>query len=318
MAASGTFRGTQSFVYTLSRCWKQPSLTVLEVAWRWVFGIPALLLTAFAVHGVLFAATGGTMRAAALGLDDALLLDPVGALTARPMESAAKLAVASGMLLPGLLHAVVWLAPVLLVAWVVVSSIGRDRVLRRADRAMHARVGTLMILQLIRMVALSAICLAWFAAIQWSARFAIMGPIARAEDPNLVLYCALLIVLTLGLFALWAVVSWVLSIAPMLAMLENLGAAASIRAARRLGPLKAKLVEVNLIMGIVKIALLVLLMVFSASPLPFEQQTSFTFLAWWWAGVTLVYLLWSDFFQVVRLVGYLDLWRAYERRQKDF
>jgi len=317
VAASGTVRGTQSFVRTLSRCWKQPSLTAFEVAWRWIFGIPALLIAAFAAHGVLFAATGGTMRAAALGLDDALLRDPVGALTGQPMESAAKFTVAGGMLLPGLLHVAVWLAPVLLVTWVVVSSIGRDRVLRRADPAMHSRVGTLMVLQLVRMVALSAIFLVWFAAIRWSARFAITGPIARGEDPNLVLYCALLIVLTLGQFVLWAAVSWVLSIAPMLAMLENLDAVSSIRGARRLGPLKAKLVEINLVMGIVKIALLVLLMVFSASPLPFEKQTSFTFLAWWWAGVTVVYLLWSDFFQVVRLVGYLDLWRAYQPRQMD-
>jgi hypothetical protein len=313
--AAGTVRGTQSFIHTLTRCWKQPSLTALEIAWRWVFGIPALIFVYFQAHQVIFAATGGTMRAATLGLDDALLQDPVGALTARPMQAAAKFAVASGILLPGLLHVAVWLAPLLLVAWVVVSALGRDRVLRRVDPAMHTRVGTLMVLQLARMVALSAICVVWFVSIRWSAHFAVTGPIASGEDPNLVLYCALLIVLTLGLFVLWAIVSWLLSIAPMLAMLQDLGAAASIRAARRLGPLKSKLVEINLVMGIVKIALLVLLMVFSASPLPFEQQTSSTFLVWWWVGVTVVYLLWSDFFQVVRLVGYLDLWRAYNSKR---
>lgn len=312
MAVRGTVRGTQSFVYTLTRCWNRPSLTALEVAWRWTFGIPALLLLWFQLRHVLFLATAGTMLPSALGLDDALLHDPVGALTARPMEAAAKFAVAAGMVMPGVLRVALWLGPLLLLGWVVASSVGRDRVLRRADPSMHARVATLMVLQLVRMVALSTICIVWFFAVRWSARFAITGPIGHGEDPNLVLYCALLIVLTLGLFVLWAVLSWILSIAPLLSMLNDTGAAASIHAARRLGPVRTKLVEINLVMGIVKIALLVLLMVFSASPLPFEQQTSFTFLAWWWAGVTVVYLLWSDFFQVVQLVGYLDLWRAYQ------
>jgi hypothetical protein len=88
--------------------------------------------------------------------------------------------------------------------------------------------------------------------------------------------------------------------------------AASLRAARRLGPLKGKLVEINLVMGIVKIALIVLAMVFSATPLPFESVTTPEFLAWWWVGVTVFYLVASDFFHVARLVGYLELWRAYE------
>ena len=37
-------RGTQSFVHTLSECWRRPSLTALEVLWRWAYGIPALLV----------------------------------------------------------------------------------------------------------------------------------------------------------------------------------------------------------------------------------------------------------------------------------
>ena len=42
--AAGTVRGTQSFVHTLSECWRRPSLTALEVLWRWAYGIPALLV----------------------------------------------------------------------------------------------------------------------------------------------------------------------------------------------------------------------------------------------------------------------------------
>ena len=39
VAAAGVVRGTQSFVHVLATCWRRPSLTALEVAWRWAFGI---------------------------------------------------------------------------------------------------------------------------------------------------------------------------------------------------------------------------------------------------------------------------------------
>jgi hypothetical protein len=140
-------------------------------------------------------------------------------------------------------------------------------------------------------------------------------PIAAGGEPNLVGYFALVIVATLGLFTMWAVVSWALSIAPLLAMLRGLGAWGSLAAAFRLGPLKAKLVEINLVMGIVKIALIVLAMVFSATPLPFESVTTPEFLLSWWVGVTILYFLGSDFFHVARQVAYLQLWRAYESEE---
>jgi len=152
----------------------------------------------------------------------------------------------------------------------------------------------------------------WFWCMKRVAEWTVTGPVASGGEPNLVGYFSLVIVTTLGLFTLWAVVSWALSVAPLLAMLKGLGVGESLAAAFRLGPLKGKLVEINLVMGIVKIALIVLAMVFSATPLPFESVTTPGFLMWWWVGVTLLYLLGSDFFHVARQVAYLQLWRAYE------
>src|SRR5208337_634048 len=103
-----------------------------------------------------------------------------------------------------------------------------------------------------------------FAAIQWSADYALAG-----DEPNLVAYCALVICLSLGIFTLWALVSWVFSIAPLLVLLENRGVASSLVLSLRLGPLTGQLVEVNLVMSIIKLALIVLAMVFSTIPLLF-------------------------------------------------
>jgi len=308
-------RGTQSFVHTLSSCWRRPALTGLEVLWRWVYGVPALWVIVTRLRAVLAAHTAGTYELAKLGLDRALLNYPVGALTADPLGAVNKFTNALDLVLPDLKHLAIWLAPLLVLVWIVVSSVGRTAVLRRADRGLRSKPLTLMLLQAIRLAALGASFWVWFSAIEWAARVAVTSPIAAGDEPNLVLYCAITIVTTLGLFVLWGIVSWVFSIAPMLAMLKGSGVLASLAAAPRLGPLKSKLVEINLVMGIVKIALIVLAMVFSATPLPFESVTTPGFLAWWWAGVTVLYLVGSDFFHVARLVAYLNLWRAYEAEE---
>ena len=290
-------RGTQSFVHTLAACWKRPSLTALEVMWRWAFGAPALALIVYESLGVWRQA-----QVDPSALRQISLLDP--------MSAAATLTQATMQLLPPALRVARWLAPLLLVVWIVVSSLGRVLVLRRCDAHLHARPVTLMLLQAARMAALLGGFVLWFASLQAAAVVAISLPIASGRDPNLVLYCVIVIVATLGMFTLWAVVSWVFSVAPLLAMLGNLGVAASLAAAFRLGPLRSRLIELNLVMGIVKIALIVLALVASACPLPFESVATPQFMVCWYAMVTLLYLLASDLFHVVRLVAYLELWKS--------
>ncbi len=300
VVAAGTVRGTQSFVHTLSECWRRPSLTALEVMWRWAYGIPALLILWYEGSKIL-----RETPVDFVALRNMTVLDPMG--------SATTLAKTMEVLLPRVLRVALWLVPLMLVIWVVVSSVGRTVVLRRADRRLHRRVGTLIVLQAVRVVALLGSFAIWFWCVERVAEWTVTRPIAADGEPNLVGYFALVILATLGLFTLWAVMSWALSVAPLLAMLRGLGAVESLAAAFRLGPLKSKLVEINLVMGIVKIALIVLAMVFSATPLPFESVTTPEFLMWWWVGVTVLYFLGSDFFHVARQVAYLQLWRAYDR-----
>lgn len=304
-------RGTQSFVGTLSSVWKRPSLTAMEIAWRWSFGAPALALVLFKLRAVLLTATGGTLDPARLGLDRVLLNDPVGALSADPMGAAGKFARAIALVAPGVEHVARWLVPLILLGWVVQSAVGRTMVLARVEPMMKLRVGTVLVLHALRIAALCGVWWVWFSLLGWSSRVAVLGPIAAGAEPNLVLYCGLTIVFSLGVFSAWATVSWVLHMAPLLAMLRDVGPFASLAATLRLGAVRAKLVEINLVLGIVKIALVVLFMVFSASPLPFESVESAAFLAFWWGLVALLYLAWSDFFHLARLVGYLALWRQF-------
>jgi hypothetical protein len=291
-------------VRTLSACWRRPSLTALEVLWRWAFGAPAAALIWYEATRIV-----GEAQIDFGALRRMSVLDP--------MSASATLSEAASQLLPGVLQVAEWLAPLLLIVWVVVSSFGRVVVLRRVDARLHARPGTLMVLQGLRITALAGSFAMWFVCLQAAGQYAVIGQIAAGQEPNLVLYSAIAIVTTLGMFTLWAVVSWALSVAPLLAMLRNLGARQSLAAAFRLGPLRSKLVEINLVMGIVKIALIVLAMVLSACPLPFESVATPGFMLRWYGLVTVLYLIASDFFHVVRLVSYLELWKAYDRKSPE-
>lgn len=297
--AAGTVRGTQSLVHTMARCWRHPRWTALEVAWRWAFGVPALAIATYESLKIVRSVSLDTEALRRMSVVDM-------------MGTAATLAKAMDLLLPPVLHVLTWLGPLLVAVWVIASSVGRTAVLRRVDETLHRRLGTLMILQALRVVALLGSFCIWFLLLQWIAGVTVTGPLAAGSEPNLVGYFALAIITTLGLFTAWAIASWAVSVAPLLSMLRGAGAWASLKAAFHVGPLRSKLVEINLVMGIVKIALIVLAMVLSATPLPFELVATPTFMAWWWVGVTVLYFIASDYFHVIRQVAYLELWRAYE------
>jgi len=95
-AADGSVRGTQSFVHTLSECWSRPSLTALEVLWRWLFGVPALL-TVWTIARRTIAETP-------------LNLAALRAMTVtNPLKASETLAEAMAVLLPPVSRVAVWL-----------------------------------------------------------------------------------------------------------------------------------------------------------------------------------------------------------------
>jgi hypothetical protein len=296
----GDARGTQSFVHILAACWRRPSLLGLELLWRWSFGIPLLALLWF--EGLrLWSAAAAPLEAT--GIFQFSLQ--------YPMQGALQVSDAIDVLKPLVMHTAAWLLPLSMLAWAVAAGLGRVSVLRHYRPETPRRPATMIVLQLLRIVALCGSFALWFVAIRWAANFTLASASPTSDvggEPNLVLYCALVIIFSLGVFTMWALLSWVFSIAPLLAVLEGRSIAGSLLRSLRLGPLKGKLVEINLVMGIVKLALIVLAMVFSATPLPFEEVVHGASLYAWWAVVTLLYLIASDFFQVARVVAFVELW----------
>ena len=286
---------------TLSAVRRQPVAVLLEVAWRWAFGIPALWLLYRSGTQVLSAVPWQATGITALSVNT-LLTDP-----AKASETIAAFAI---MVAPGVVAAARWLVPLLLLLWAVVSALGRTLVLRRMDAQLHAKPMTMIALQVLRLAPLVIAAAAWIAGLRWLGRVSIFDPITRGGEPQMMLYVGGAIALTLGLFVLSAAVSWIFSLAPLVAMMENRGAFLSVRAATNTGRLRGQFVEINLVLGIVKIALLVLATVFSACPLPFQSVMTDEFLFWWNVGVAVWYFLASDFFHVARLAGYLHIWQT--------
>ena len=302
-AQHDTIRGTQSFLATIAECWKRPSLLGLELLWRWAFGIPAAAVLAWETYKIL-----SSVSLAGTGISHFSLIDTV---TAAQILSAT-----ADVLLPPIREVARWLLPVLIVGWALASGFGRSLVLRRYDPSLRFAPWLMVGLQLLRILVLGASIALWLVGLHWAAWNSLSGP-----DPSLVLYFVQAIALSFAIFFFWALVSWVFSIAPLLALLEGTGIIASLRNSLRFGQgslrgLRSKLVEINLVLGVVKAALIVLAMVFCATPVPFKEEINGTSLYVWWALVSVWYCVASDFFQVARIIGFMEIWRAANRQPK--
>ena len=283
-------RGTQSFVGVMVEVWKRPSLTALEVLWRWCFGGLLFLVFWFAGGRDVLAKFDQWQASVQIALHGGFI---------------------SGFQPAVFFKGLAWPA-VALVAWAVVSAFGRDAVLRRFDGTLASRRGTVAVFAVLRVIVLAAFVIAWFLIVGKTAEVAVFVPLACHAYPAYVPGFAVVLMATLLLFVAWCLLSWIFQLAPLLAMVRDCGVRESVMAAIRAPrELRSKLIETNLVMGIVKVALLVLAMVFSACPLPFATVETQMFLNCWWFGVGVVWLLLSDYFHVVRAAAYLRLWRAY-------
>jgi len=293
--STGPLRGTQSVVGQMGWVFTRPSLTVLEVAWRWLFGAPLLVVCWIQAQHIF-----SVLPADATGLNDLDL--------SNPWVSSLKLAAAWDIYRPHIVGVLHWLAPAAAVAWVVLSGLGRNFVVKRMEPRIPFRPIAMIALQAAWLAVLTLTGWAWLRSVGWAAA----THIGTGEEPDLVGYTMWVVFLTLGFFTLWAFVSWAVSIAPMLVLLENCGPATALARSLRLGrPFTNKLVEINLVMGIVKLALLVLAMVFSSVLIPFSEQVGAGALHLEWIVVSIFYFIASDYFQVVRLKGFVEFWHVF-------
>ncbi len=288
-------RGTQLLVEHMSGVFRRPSLVAIEIAWRWLFGIPFLFVCW----------TQGQRILAAFPLESSGVssLD-----TQNPWVAAVQLSNIAAFYEPHVLAVLRWLLPVAALAWMIVSGLGRNLLLMRMEPGTPFRP--------ISMIVIQGAWLAWFGFMLWgwlrSMEWAAATHITAGAEPDLVGYFIWAIFLALAFFTAFALTSWVLTIAPILVLLEKRSALSGFGRALRLGKsFSSKLAEINLVLGIVKLALLVVAMVFSAAPLPFSDELGPGALHFVAAASGVFFLVANDFFQVVRLKAFVEFWRIF-------
>jgi hypothetical protein len=295
LEATRPVRGTQLLVEHMGDVFRRPSLIAIEVAWRWLFGIPFLLICWQQAQQILAAYPVESSAFASLD-------------TQNPWVAAVQISSGISFYEPHVLAVLRWLLPAAALIWIVVSGLGRGLLLQRMDAEMRFRPFTMMVLQGAWLGLFALVVWGWVRSMQWIAA----THINVSGEPDLVGYFIWTIFLSLGFFTAFALSSWPFSIAPLLVQLENRSIRSALRESLRLGkPFTGKLVEINLVLGIVKLALIVVAMVFSAAPLPFSDELGEGAMHVIAAASVVFYFVANDFFQVVRIRAFLEFWKTF-------
>jgi hypothetical protein len=274
---------------------RRPSITLIEIAWRWIFAIPFLYVCWRQIQLIAIALPPAQAGANLLN-------------TQNPWIDGVQLGVVWTNYLPYVLHVLAWLAPAGFAVWSILSGLGRALVLKRLEPSVPLRPLPVMFFQACWLALLIGIFVAWYESIQWIAATHIANP----TEPDLVGYSVWVIFTSLGLFTLWTVISWPFTVALILTLLERRSALSALRQSFRLGKIfTSKLIEINLTMGIVTLMLIVLAMVFSSAPVPFAEELGSGTLHFAVALSFVFYCIASDYFQVVRLKAFAQFWHTF-------
>ncbi len=298
-------RGTQLLVVHMGAVMRRPGLTLIEIGWRWLVGIPVLV--------VLWQQALGILAQYPLESSGAGSID-----FTNPWLMAQQIAGAWSYYIPHVTAAMRWLLPAWAAAWVVVSALGRNLLLMRIEPRLRFRPVTMIVLHAAWMAMFLLVVYGWFRSMEWVTATHMSGTnIDSGGEPDLVGFSIWTIFLSLGFFTLWALVNWIVAVAPLIALLEERGSALSaLGQSLRLGrPFTGKLVEINLVMGIVKIALAVVAMVFSAAPLPFSDELGSGAMHAVVAASLVFFLVANDYFQVVRIKAFVEFWKIFRSEE---
>jgi hypothetical protein len=288
-------RGTQTLVDQIGWMLRHPGIVAIEVGWRWLFGVPFLLVCWLRLHHVF-----ALLRPEESGLNS---ID-----VQNPWIAAGQLSRAFAKYEPLIAHELKWLAPIAMLAWIVISGLGRSLAFYRIEPRLRMRPFSMILQQNIWLALFGGVCVGWFRSVSWAASTHFPAGI----EPDLIGFSIWIIFLSLAFFTVWALLGWIVSVAPVLMLFEDCSVVSALGRTAKLGkPFTSELVEIGMVMGIVNLALMILAMVLSAAPLPFSDELGGDALHVVWAAAAVFYLVAHDFFQLVRLKCFVQFWKIF-------
>lgn len=288
-------RGTQTLVDQMGWMLRHPAPVAVEVGWRWLFGIPFLLLCWNRLQQILVLLTPEDSGLSNVDFQN-------------PWLGAAQLSRSLQKYAPLVGHELRWIVPGVALVWIFISAVGRNFALKLAEPRVRFRPAGMLLLQTAWLGLFGGVCWIWFRSVAWDA--ATHFPVG--SEPDLIGFAIWLIFLSLAFFTVWALLGWIVSVAPILMLLERRSAFSALKETMKLGrPFTSELVEIGMVMGIVNLALIVVAMVLSAAPLPFSDQLGGDALHVVWGAAAVFYLIAHDYFQVVRLRCFVRFWMIF-------
>src|SRR5260370_23282314 len=196
---------------------ENPKLVLVEVIWRWSFGLAALLLLLQAIASTLHRVTISDADWAALH-----------SLDVRDTPSASARIVYSFEKVFCLVLAV--LPPAMAFLWIAAATWGRAATLKILQKRSNttAVVGLTLLRVLLFLFTLIVAVLVVVCAAMLATR-----PPYNPEEPDLLLYLAIVLIALPLIMIVWAILNWVLSLAPLFAVQEQKGTFASVAATFR-------------------------------------------------------------------------------------
>ncbi len=272
---------------------ERPYLLLIEIAWRWCFGLFMVIAVALAVAIYLryFPISPEDMRA---------LHSMVPILVATVI---AKLVIDTG---PALLRIVLVLVPVLLLGWALLASIGRSAVLSRiakfpARPAFAASFALHFWRALLAFIASIAALL-----VVVGAGFAGVG-LTHSMQPNIALTAAILFPGLLIVAFAWSVVNWYLSVAVLFAHAgRSMGGALreGYRFSRRR---RRELARIAFAMGVLRLFWFLVMTIASLLVAALLARTSTLTAIVLLLALTLIYFAVADLFSLARWLAYFSL-----------
>jgi hypothetical protein len=279
---------------------RDPWLLLLEVAWRWSFGLTA--------GGLLWLGWVRIARVLLLSRADSHALQSHDAFLMA--QAASHILVSLGM--PVLRLAALLLSAISLL-WILLSALGRTLVLRRLVNFLglitegtdsvairQIRFRSMLALQVWR------ILLAWLSLAVMMGGILVAAHIAnRGSRPDYVMYYALAVPVLAAAALFWVIVNWYLSSAS--AWIGRQGAGAVLATRMTIGYAAARKGDVgglNVTLTLVRV--LALLLAFILCILPASMASSQGY--WGWViAIALLYFVAADLVYVARLASYLML-----------
>ncbi|MGC8548255.1 MAG: hypothetical protein ACP5M4_01030 [Acidobacteriaceae bacterium] len=276
----------------MAECRRRPGLLARELAWRWLYGIPALAAVGAACYHI-YQVTADTLQSA--GTSRISL--------AHPWQGAAVVSVVAGLVGPVVTRIALWLLPLLGLGWAIAAGVGRNLVLRGYDAELPWRPAAMTVIQSLRVLALAATLALWWGGLRWSAQVSTVAGV-----PDIPVYFGLVTALTIGVLVLWSLCSWVFFMAPLFLLIEQRSLAGSLGRAIRPGSARGRLVGANAVVALLRFVAAAVFTVLSLLPLGLITAPHSLLLWLWLAGMTVAYMALSSFFQVVRLVAFVAFW----------